>query len=488
MATIVLDGTFAHWRAHARGLLAGEVDPQDVTWVDPTREETSASLFSAPRPTAVAPLCGVPPRVARVLAATLETAACHADPSTWALMYRIVWRSLRTDGSRLDLADTLDADVSELQRRVKNVRRDAHKMHAFVRFRRIESPDDLDGERFVAWHRPRHRIAEREAGFFVKRFPSMAWSILTPHRSAHWDGSALTFTDGLPRPTAPSGDELEALWVTYYKSIFNPARLNLTAMRAEMPQHHWPTMPEARAIPELVAEVPARLAAMAETSRVVDGSAAPYVPATGDLDALSAAARGCRGCELCFDGTQVVFGEGRADARLVLLGEQPGDEEERAAAPFVGPAGRLLDELLGEVSVDRGQVYVTNAVKHFKHRVERTPHGKRRIHAKPGYSLVSRCQPWFEAEMAIIRPSVLVCLGATAVQAVFGPSTKLKDVHGSVRVSRFASATLATFHPAAILRARSSAEREERREALVASLRVAHGLVRRDGTADAGPA
>lgn len=460
---VVLDGTYEHWRGHARAALAEGVTPGDVRWVDPTREALDdGGLFGAhdvtPTPVPTADVEG--PSLPRALLGVLATVACHSDPSTWSLLYRVVWRATPTGAVRLHLDDALDADVVDLRRREKAVRRDAHKMHAFVRFRRVDSPDDVDGERFVAFHRPLHRIVEREASFFRARFPSMAWSILTPFGSAHWDTRAVTFGPGCDADEGPDGDPVEDLWVTYYGAIFNPARVKLDAMRAEMPVHHWDTLPETRAIPQLLEEVPARLAEMARTSRAEVDSAAPFVP-TGDSDlgALRDALPRCEGCELCRDGTRAVPGEGPPGARIVLLGEQPGDVEEREGRPFVGPAGRVLDACLAEAGLDRGAVYATNAVKHFRHRVEVGPVGKRRIHQTPTYRMVSRCEPWFEAEMRVVRPEVLVCLGVTAARAVFGPTAKLDALRAGPRASRHAAVTIVTHHPAAILRARGDAER-----------------------------
>ncbi len=245
-------------------------------------------------------------------------------------------------------------------------------------------------------------------------------------------------------------------------------------MVAEMPKHHWPTLPETRAIPGLLADVPRRLQEMPDRAGSVAESAAPFVPAAPhDLDTLRAALPGCRGCELCTDGTRPVLGEGPVDARIVLLGEQPGDQEERAGRPFVGPAGQLLDEVLRAAGLERSALYVTNAVKHFAHRVEVTPHGKRRLHARPRHRIVSQCQPWLDAELALVRPAVLVCLGSTAAQATFGPSFRLLEQRGVARSSRYAPVTLATHHPAALLRSEGAELRAELRAAMVHDLRRA---------------
>ena len=188
------------------------------------------------------------------------------------------------------------------------------------------------------------------------------------------------------------------------------------------------------------------------------GTAADYLPQRLSLTALRAAARGCRACPLWRSGTQTVFGEGRRAARLLLVGEQPGDREDEAGRPFVGPAGRLLDEALADAGIDRGDVYVTNAVKHFKWE----PRGKRRIHQKPNASEIAACRAWVEAELAVVRPRVLVCLGATAAQALLGPDVRVTRDRGRPIESPLAPVAFATVHPSSILRAPDEARRRER--------------------------
>ncbi|RPJ83687.1 MAG: uracil-DNA glycosylase [Acidobacteria bacterium] len=178
-------------------------------------------------------------------------------------------------------------------------------------------------------------------------------------------------------------------------------------------------------------------------------TAADFMPVKRTLPALRAASRECRGCPLWERGTQTVFGEGEAGADLMLVGEQPGDQEDRAGAPFVGPAGKLLDRALGEAGIDRSRVYVTNVVKHFKWE----PRGKRRIHAKPNASEIGACRPWLEAEIEAVRPRALVCLGATAAQALLGRDFKVSESRGVFLQSPLAPIVMATVHPSALLRA-----------------------------------
>ncbi|MEJ2858581.1 MULTISPECIES: UdgX family uracil-DNA binding protein [unclassified Saccharothrix] len=195
-------------------------------------------------------------------------------------------------------------------------------------------------------------------------------------------------------------------------------------------------------------------------------SAAPFVPEGADLAALRAAARGCEGCDLYKPATQTVFGSGPPDARLVLVGEQPGDQEDRAGEPFVGPAGKLLDRALAEADLLREGVYVTNAVKHFK--FVPAERGKRRIHKTPARGEVVACLPWLHAELAEVRPDLVVCLGATAAKAIMGTDYKVTERRGKVEeTSDFR--VISTVHPSAVLRA---PDRDEAYAAFLADLRT----------------
>jgi uracil-DNA glycosylase len=181
----------------------------------------------------------------------------------------------------------------------------------------------------------------------------------------------------------------------------------------------------------------------------VRSTAAPLLPTQPTLPKLRLAARGCRACDLWKQATQTVFGEGSGRARVMLVGEQPGDKEDLAGRPFVGPAGALLDQALEQAGIDRREVYVTNAVKHFKWEAR----GKRRIHKKPSQLQISACRPWLDAEIEVVRPAVIVCLGATAAQALLGKSFRVTKMRGQILASELAEAVMATVHPSSILRA-----------------------------------
>jgi uracil-DNA glycosylase family protein len=197
--------------------------------------------------------------------------------------------------------------------------------------------------------------------------------------------------------------------------------------------------------------------------------ASPLVPARPSLESLRGAAAGCRACPLWENATRTVFGEGAADARLMLVGEQPGDQEDRVGEPFVGPAGRVLDEALRAAGISRDEVYVTNAVKHFKF----TERGKRRIHQKPNASEIAACRPWLEAELAVVTPGVLVCLGATAAQALLGRGVRVTRDRGRPLETTLAPVAFATVHPSSILRAPDAEARRREHALFVDDLRAA---------------
>ncbi len=424
------------FRATARSLLSRQVPPENVHWQAPGPQR---ELFGREPATAVE-TSALRVQVPRRYVELAEPAAYHRDPGRYHALYSVLYRLLDGEPELLELAS--DPDVTRLRALSQAGQRDGHKTHAFVRFRRVVTPE---GERFVAWHRPDHPILELAAPFFRERFPNMCWSILTPDASCYWDRRSLTFGPGVSRASAPAADELEELFLTYYRSIFNPARLNLRAMQAEMPAKHWATLPETRVISELARESPERVRQMLQAP---ESAAATFLPDAETLPNLASAARQCTACPLHAPATQVVFGEGPPTARLMLVGEQPGDREDVEGRPFVGPAGKLLDEALSAAGLDRASVYVTNAVKHFKF----LPRGKRRLHQRPRAGEVIACRAWLDAELRVVEPRVIVCLGNTAAQSFVGSRFNLQRYRGRKFRSPWADVWVATYHPAAILR------------------------------------
>ncbi len=210
--------------------------------------------------------------------------------------------------------------------------------------------------------------------------------------------------------------------------------------------------------------------------KVDSESAAQFIPSHPTIEKLQEAAKECRACPLWKTGTQTVFGEGSPHAKVIFVGEQPGNEEDLAGKPFVGPAGKLLDKALAEAGIDRDEVYVTNAVKHFKWE----PKGKRRIHKKPSSREIAACRPWLEAELDVLRPQVLVCLGATAAQALLGKEFRVTKHHGEFVESPLARHVVATVHPSSILRAPDDKTRHSEMERFIDDLKkvakVIHGL------------
>jgi DNA polymerase len=228
----------------------------------------------------------------------------------------------------------------------------------------------------------------------------------------------------------------------------------------------WRTLPETALIPDLLANASGRVARMVEPPANFGHSAREFLPTDRSIASLRAAARDCQGCELCCNATQTVFGEGPTPAPLMFVGEQPGDSEDLAGQPFVGPAGQVFDDALALAGLRREEVYVTNAVKHFRFLFR----GKRRIHNKPSIQHAIACHPWLEAELAVVQPRVLVCLGATAAQALIGPDFRITRQRGLVLATSACAATIATYHPSAVLRGRDASHREDIRRALVHDL------------------
>ena len=464
MRRVTIEPNFPAWRETARALLVDGAAPEQVEIFDSETPRTLAFSFeeAAGAPHPVAPGNVFVPRPFIELA---QIVSRHADPERWQLLYRLLWR-LQT--ARQLLHVEVDSDVAAAQRMEQQIRRDLHKMHAFVRFRQVK--DDEGKEHFIAWYKPDHDILELAAPFFQERFPMMQWSILTPRQAVHWEPStrALAWGPGVPREAAPQDDELEEMWRSYYKSIFNPARLNPKAMRSEMPVRYWQNMPELQLLPQLMSQADGRTETMIASQKV--GTAESYLPEERTLSALRGALPQCKGCELYCHAMHAVFGEGKKHAGLMLVGEQPGDEEDKQAKPFVGPAGKVLDRVLDELGFDRSAMYVTNAVKHFKF-IER---GKRRLHQSPRLSEVTACRPWLIAELQAVQPKVVVALGATAAKSLLGAKFALMKERGKVVASPYAEKVVATIHPSAVLRAMDPQGGEQLYDFLRQDLLLAH--------------
>jgi probable DNA metabolism protein len=448
---------FTGWRDAARALAGARVPPSDVVW---QVGDTPADLFGDE-----AVLESSAPanfRVPRAFLDLAESVILHSEPERFALLYTLLAGLIHEPRRIEDQADPL---VRRLEEMAKSVRRDIHKMRAFVRFREVVE----DGTpRYIAWFEPEHHIVRATARFFVDRFASMRWSILTPELSIHWDGETLSQGPGATSADAPGDDPVEAIWKTYYASIFNPARLKIGAMLKEMPRKYWKNMPETALVKPLVAGARQREIAMVAKARERTGGNVQSA-----WQALREEAAHCTRCDLFKHATQTVFGEGPLDARLMFVGEQPGDQEDLAGKPFVGPAGQMFDRAIAEAGIDRATIYVTNAVKHFK--FERR--GKRRIHQKPDAGEITACRWWIEQERLLLKPEITVALGATAARSLLGRTVTIGKERGRAIELPEGGVGWITIHPSFLLRLPDKDRAEEEYAAFVEDLKGARALL-----------
>lgn len=462
------------WRNAARDLLHRGVRPADVAWVSEGDEQ---GLFDrqGSEPRRFEPI--VRPSVPKTFVPLAEAAVCHSAPERFSLTYRLLWR---LQVNRDLLSDRADPDVSALRGMEKSVRRDNHKMHAFVRFREL-GVSSGGRRQFGAWFEPQHHIVELTAPFFVRRFADMDWTIATPDLLARFEDGRLSIMPCEVRPELPE-DDADELWRTYFANIFNPARLKVKAMKSEMPVKYWKNMPEAWLIPELISgadkaarEMQEKMPSLAHgrTERIV--KRLPLTPEAEHTDEMPKtiaearkAAATCTRCELYKFATQTVFGEGPSKAEVMFVGEQPGDKEDLTGKPFIGPAGQLLNELLEEVGIDRDRYYVTNAVKHFKY----VPRGKRRLHQRPNAHEIERCKWWLDIERKLIRPKMIVALGATAAQAVTGNGAGILKRRGRIELLEDETPVFITIHPSAVLRSGDDEARAKARSDYLGDLRA----------------
>ncbi len=460
VVTLPLPDDFDAWRDAARDLAAAEVPPDDIVW---QVGDVPTDLFAGESNARPTPAASAGFSVSRAFIDLARSAILSSDPERFALLYTLLTRLRREPKLMDDRADRLVRRLDEL---AKHVRRDIHKMRAFLRFREVH---DAEGSRYVAWFEPEHHIVRANAAFFVNRFASMRWSILTPEVSLHWDGKALSEGPGAAKGDAPDGDPTEEVWKTYYASIFNPARVKIGAMLKEMPRKYWKNMPETALVSQLIAGAQARESGMIETARATPRDAGPGGNSRIAWEALRDEAAGCTRCPLYKPATQTVFGEGPVDAAMMFVGEQPGDQEDLAGRPFVGPAGQVFDRAMADAAIDRSRVYVTNAVKHFKFEQR----GKRRIHAKPGGGEIDACRWWIEQERMLIRPQVTVALGATAARSLFGRVMTIGRERGRPMTLPEGGTAWITVHPSYLLRLPDKVQAEEEFGRFVEDLKMA---------------
>lgn len=435
---------FSTWRGVARSLLRDGVPPEQVVWREVDGAEVdlfaTGAMMSPPAPPTEI-------RVSRQFLDLARSVILHSDAVRLPLLYRTLWRLQSQPRLMEDLADK---DIQRLGILAKQVGRDIHKMRAFVRFRCLREDDGED--RYIAWFEPEHRIERANAKFFIGRFANQRWSILTPRISMHWDGEALHEGPPARRSDLPAEDAAEELWLGYYRSIFNPARLKINAMLREMPRRYWANMPETRQISDLIAGAQRRESTMIKSGESLFAGERP-----DSLPDIAREIESCRRCPIGCNGTRAVGGEGPAQASLMIVGEQPGDQEERIGRPFVGPAGQLLDQHLAEAGINRQASYVTNAVKHFKF----TPTGKRRLHQSPTAGEIDVCRWWLDTERDIVAPKIILALGASAARGVLGRTPSIGKERGQLIPQADGSQVWLTVHPSYLLRLDGDAKARE---------------------------
>jgi len=470
--------TFAEWREAARDLLVHGVPPERVTWSTP---HAGGDLFTS-APPAVQPAHDLPdlpqgtrppPHIPRSFMDMLQSAACCRVPDRWAFLYRVIWRWQQGEH---DVQSPADEDGARLNGMVKAVRREEHDMHAYIRFR--ERPAEAGPPRFVAWYEPQHDVLPQVAEHFISRMGKVSWMIATPEASVLWDGQTLHNTGPLVKNADDLEDTGEALWLTYYRSVFNPARLNTGVMQQHIPSHRWKNLPEGKIVTQMVSDAAmgARRTGQFQAVGQRKGTTIPIAAEDAQPERQQPSKLDeCRRCELWEFATQAVPGTGPQQARIMFVGEQPGDQEDLAGQPFVGPAGKLLDQVCAAAGVDRDTIYVTNAVKHFKWE----PRGKRRLHKTPAQREIEACHYWLDKELAQVKPDVIVALGATALKSVLRTANVTLKASLGKPMQVDGRWVVTTYHPSYVLRVPSEEAKREAFSTMVAGLKLAHALLER---------
>jgi probable DNA metabolism protein len=407
MRRIVLDSEtdWQGWRSAARPLVLAGVPPEDVQWSVRTHPDDAGHDL----PEATGSF-----NVPRALVAIAALAFQARDPERFSLLYRLVWRA-NAGEKLLDQKD--DPELRRVQDLAFAVRAEAHRMRTLLRFMAVE-----DG-RYLGWYAPAHYVLEANALLLARRFPDLACSIITPDGSAHWQDGVPRFGAGLAHVADDAA--LAEWWHAHHATLLREARPDTS-------------IPEAESLDE-APRPPGR------------PSLGPVVlPLHPDRQLVEAAheAGDCRRCHLHEPATQTVFGEGPADAPVMFIGEQPGDQEDTIGRPFVGPAGQIMDRAMEEAGIDRRTIYITNAVKHFKF----TPRGKRRIHQTPEAPEIQACRFWLDVERVQLRPKLLVLMGGTAARAVMGRQVTITRERGRPIRLEDGQAAFVTVHPSFLLR------------------------------------
>ncbi|HZV92327.1 MAG TPA: UdgX family uracil-DNA binding protein [Caldimonas sp.] len=415
--TLAAPTDLAGFRRACRSLWSAQIAPERVVWR--VAGEPRADLFETEP---VASTRAAPPvRVPAAFLAQCESAILHNDAGRFGLLYRLLWRLQIEPALR---HDALDADRVAVDAMAQAVRRDMHAMQAQVRFSRVAS-DAAASPTHVAWYAPEHHIVEATAPLFAQRFSQLRWVIATPDGSVRWDGQRLHFGKAARRDQWPSVDADESAWRVFCQALF--------ARTTDGPD-------------SLMSDVAPGSSSHAMRPQPLATKSGPATPAS--LGALVDALQRCRECPIGEFATQAVPGEGSRHARLMFVGEQPGDQEDLQGRPFVGPAGQLFDRALADLDIDRRTAYVTNAVKHFKFELR----GKRRIHKTPAQQEAAACLHWLETEIALVDPGAIVALGATAARQLMGTAVAVTRQRGRWLKRPDGRQVLVTLHPSALLR------------------------------------
>ena len=423
------------WRKAARSLVMASVVPEDVRWAvrshdeegDPLQDETGS--FG----------------VSRALVALASLAIQAREAERFDLLYRLVWRA--NAGERV-LENTDDPDVRRAQGLAFAVRAEAHRMRTLLRY--LPVPED-DGTRYLGWYEPAHFVLEANAQLIARRFPNLTFSIVTPDGAGHWNGTELCFSPGADRRKISDDDALQSWWHAHHVSLLRHARVGTAIPEAE-------SLDESPRPPDRPPLGPVVL---------------PLHPDAPLREAIGEAAE-CRRCHLYESATQTVFGEGPGHAKVLFVGEQPGDQEDVIGRPFVGPAGQIMDRALEDAGIDRRTVYITNAVKHFKF----VPRGKRRIHQTPEAPEIQACRFWLDVELVRLRPKLVVALGGTAARTLLGRAVTITRERGRPIKLPDGQTAFVTVHPSFLLRVPDEDAKAREYRAFVADLRKVAELVR----------
>jgi uracil-DNA glycosylase len=417
------------WRVAARACVLSGEEPGTLTW--------SVGGKAGDLPDASGTF-----HVPRALVSLASVAIQARDAERFGLLYSLVWRI--NSGEKL-LEDDTDPDLALVRRMALAVRADAHRMRTNIRFLPVR---EGAASRFLGWFEPAHFVLPGNAQLIARRFPGMVWSIATADGSAHWDGATLLFGSG-PRHI-PDDQALQAWWESHGERVLEEADAEVS-------------VPEA----EDVDEVPR------PPDRPGLGPVVLHFKADHGLRQAARDAGVCHRCPLYEPATQTVFGEGPAEAAVMFVGEQPGDQEDTIGRPFVGPAGQMMDRAMEEAGIDRRVVYVTNAVKHFKF----TPRGRRRIHQTPEVPEIQACGFWLDVERGHVRPRLLVLMGGSAARAVLGRAVTISRERGRPIRMADGQTVFVTVHPSYLLRIPDAAAKAREYAAFVRDLQSIRTLL-----------